>query len=103
MITILSLLKPNLHNNKQIKRKELVDILKLILKNIETMPHCNYLNTYVKSALECFVFTKSILTNNTFINIITKNKLKNILIFLSRRDCYGIECVNKLNELYYQI
>lgn len=103
MITILSLLKPNRHNTRQVKRKELFDILNLILKNSETLPHCHYLNTYVKSALECFVITKSRLTNNTFIVIINKNKLKNILIFISKRDCYGIEYMNRLIELYYQI
>lgn len=103
MIAILSLFKPSHHNHKQQKRKELFDILNLILKSIETIPHCNYLNSYVKSALECFVFTKSRITKNIFIAIVNKNKLKNILIFLSRRDCYGIDNMNKIFELYYHI
>lgn len=103
MIAILSLLKPSHHNNKQQIRKQLFDILNLILKNIETTPHCNYLSSYVKSALECFVFTKSRITRNIFITIVNKNKLKNIIIFLSRRDCYGIDYMNKLFELYYHI
>lgn len=103
MIAILSLLRPSHHNDKQNKRKELFDILKLILKTSETIPHCNYLTSYVKSALECFVFTKSRITKKIFIAIVNKNKLKNILIFISRRDCYGIDYMNKLFELYYHI
>jgi hypothetical protein len=103
MITILSLIKQNHHNNKQQKRKELFEILQLILKYSETIPHCNYLNSFIKSALECFIFTKSKLTNNTIITIVNKNKLKNILTFISKRDCYGVEHMNKLIDLYYQI
>lgn len=103
MITILSLIKQNHHNNKQHKRKELYEILTLILKNSETIPHCSYLNSYIKSALECFLFTKSRFTNNMTITIVNKNKLKNILTFISKRDCYGIEVMNKIIELHYHI
>lgn len=103
MIAILSLIKQNHHNDKQHKRKELFEILQLILKTSETIPHCSYLNSYIKSALECFIFTKSRLTNNIIITIVNKNKLKNIITFVSKRDCYGIEYMNKLIELYYQI
>lgn len=102
MIAILSHIKLN-HHNKQNKRQELVNILRLILKNSETIPHCNYLSFYAKSALECFIFTKSKLTNNIVIDIVNKNKLKNILTFLSKRDCYSVECMNKLIDLYYEI
>jgi hypothetical protein len=103
MIAILSLLKQNHHNNKQDKRKELFELLTLILKNSETIPHCSYLNSYIQSALDCFVFTKSRLRNNIIITIVNKNKLKNVLRFISKRDCYGIDYMNNLDELYFQI
>lgn len=103
MTTLLYFFRTNHHNIKQQHRKELHDILKLILKNSEVLPHCNYLQSYINAALECFVFTKSILTNNQVITIINKNKLKNILSFISKKDCYGVNYMNKLTELYYQI
>lgn len=103
MNVVLSLIKLNHHNIKQHKRKELFDILKLILKNTETIPHCSYLNSYIKTALECFMFTKSRITNNIIITIVNKNKLRNIITFVSKKDCYGIEYMNKLSELCYHI
>jgi hypothetical protein len=102
MITVLSFLYQN-HHKKQYNRKHLFEVLKLILKISETKPHCNYLNSYIKSALECFIFRKSRLTHNIIIDIINKNKLKNVLTFISQRDYYGIECVTELIDLYYQI
>lgn len=95
--------KLNHHNIQQRNRKELYDILQLILKNSEIIPHCNYLYSYINSALECFVFKKSILTHNEIITIINKNKLKNILSFISKRDSYGLIYMNKLSELYNHI
>lgn len=102
MIAILSLINQS-HHNKQYKRKELFEILNLILTASETIPHCNYLNSYITSALECFILTKSRLSSNIVITIVNKNKLKNIITFISKRDCYGIEYMKKLIELYHQI
>lgn len=103
MTTLLYFFKLNHHNTQQQNRKELYDILQLILKNSEVIPHCNYLHTYINAALECFVFRKSILTNNQIITIVNKNKLKNILSFISKRDSYGLNYMNKLLELYNHI
>jgi hypothetical protein len=103
MTALLYIFKLNHHNIQQQNRKELYDILQLILKNSEVIPHCNYLSSYINAALECFVFKKSILTNNQIITIINKNKLKNILSFISKRDSYGLEYMNKLSELYNHI
>ena len=102
MMNLLHFFKIN-HPNKQQHRKELFEILHLILKNSEVLPHCNYLQSYITAALDCFVFTKSIITNSVIINIINKNKLKNIISFISKRDCYGIQYMNKLSELYFLI
>lgn len=103
MTTLLYFLKSNHHNIKQQSRKELYDTLQLILKNSEVIPHCNYLQTYVTVALECFQFTKSRLTENITIKIVNKNKLKNILSFISKRDCYGVDYMNKLLDLYNHV
>lgn len=102
MIAILSLLHQN-HHKKQYNIKQLFEILKLILTISETKPHCSYLNSYIKCALECFIIKKPRLTNNIIIEIVNKKKLKNILTFISQRDCHGIEYVSKLIDLYYQI
>lgn len=103
MAAIFSILRLNHHNTKQQKRKELYELLNLILKYSETIPHCSYLISYIKSALECFIFTKPMLSNQIVVSIVNKNKLKNLITFVSKRECYGIEYTNKLVELYYQI
>ena len=103
MMMLSYFFKSNHHNTKQNNRKELYHILKLILKNSEVIPHCSYLQSYIAIALECFVFNKSRLTNNQTIKIVNKNKLKNILSFISKRDCYSIESMNKLLDLYNHI
>lgn len=103
MSILLYFFKINHHNSKQQHRKELYNLLHLILRNSEVLPHCNYLQSYITAALECFVFTKSIITNNEIITVINKNKLKNIISFISKRDCYGIHYMNRLTELYYHI
>jgi hypothetical protein len=103
MTELFYLFRLNHHNSQQQNRKELYDILQLILKNSETIPHCNYLYSYINAALECFVFKKSILTHNQIITIVNKNKLKNILSFISKRDSYGLDYMNKVSDLYNHI
>lgn len=100
MSFVLSILKINHHNIKQSHRQELYDVLTLILKNTENSPHCNYLQPYVINALECFSFQKSIFKNSKVITINNKNKLKNIIYFISNRDCYGLDILKNLRHMY---
>lgn len=99
----LPIIRQNHHKNKQFYRKQLYDLLNNILKNIDVLTHFKYLKTYIINALECFVFVKSRFTNNQTITIINKNKLKNIIYFISNRDCYGLDNMSKLCTLYDHI
>jgi hypothetical protein len=103
MSFVFSILKINHHNIKQFHRQELYDVLNLILKNTESSPHCNYLQPYVVNALECFSFHKSIFKNSKVITINNKNKLKHIIYFISNRDCYGRDVLQKLRDMYNMI
>lgn len=103
MSSILSVLRLNHHNSKQYYRQKLYDNLTLILKTIEVHPHCSYLKSYILSALECFIFCKRMFSNHQYINIVNKNKLRNILHFVSKRDCYEVGDLNILCELYNYI
>jgi hypothetical protein len=103
MSFVFSILKVNHHKIKQVHRQELYDVLNLILKNTENSPHCNYLQPYVINALECFSFQKSIFKNSKVITINNKNKLKNIIYFISNRDYYGRDVLKKLRDMYYMI
>ncbi len=103
LFNVFSSLQLSHLNNKQMHQKHLFhlrNILRLILQRIEAKPHCNYLQTYFEMALDC-LSTKSCYfnRNKVIITITDKKKLKRILSFLSRKECFDVHDHNIIKDL----